>query len=1010
MGSNTEDVFLSGVVFGFCVGTASISYAVRRGAQFLDVGVLVCPDEAVNLSQRREFRRRRRRLRSRKARRQCFDRELSALGLTPPIAPHPDPIGLRLRALRGEKLTPQELHGALMHLFKRRGYAEAPWANARTANQEQEAAEGEVRVAVEEMRRKLGSTHPCEYLAQNRLSAGPSPTVKWGRKIYWPREALEREFRAILQAQREHYPKVLARADWLLYGDTQEKRKNGRTYRVYFSARESRDPGILGVRWPRFDNRGPALDAFRPIDAQGRALHVLRKTKAAFLRAQWELAMMSFRVQDAATGRQVDPLLLFPQFVQKLRDEWNLKGKVSLPRLRKLAEPFAGQFLLCEGQKPLAPETGTGRSRYSSPTLDAIRSAVAEGGRLEPSELLLRRAGESAQQALHRYLVGVQHPLTRHRLLLFRQLLQRLVQRHGRPELAVIETVRSLALTRKAKRENELRIEKFRREYQQAREQLAEAGVPPSSYAIKRYRLWREAGERCPFCLAPIARSELGITAEIVHLVPPSLVPCEESCNRTVAHVKCGLELRGQKTPFQAFSGRPEWEAIKANAERCFFGRKREIFLSPTAETPLTLKAQQQHAGYLPRVFRHVACLELGWLDERGCDSTVPMGNGPSAGLQVTNSRLTRRLRQAWGLNQLLHPPPAGRRWSELSEAERERILEQNRGDLRSLGLDAMVVACTIPWLAQRAQTAADESGNPGWWSEVKSGRGTVSNPVFPAPEEMPLVCRKWMSQVVVRHHTSRSQHQQAYATTFYARKAANTYVAREVFSHLKPKDLPDIWPKELAAYCDAAWQRYSVEVSSLEAELKQTKGCIPESFIRRLCFSHFQQWRARGGGVLEWPAEVKIPIVSVGVVSVKDDAAVVPSSPGTHGFVKRTSFREVRIQPSADGKNLVPVFVPYWKGDIPVCDRPVMAGAKPIATIRRGMVVRTQKALCGHPPGDYRVVVTGQRQVKLLPHFVANDEKALLAFGFPKTGLQPYWADFIQALGYEPPAVAPEN
>ena len=91
MGSNTEDVFLSGVVFGFCVGTASISYAVRRGAQFLDVGVLVCPDEAVNLSQRREFRRRRRRLRSRKARRQWFDRELSALGLTPPIAPHPDP-------------------------------------------------------------------------------------------------------------------------------------------------------------------------------------------------------------------------------------------------------------------------------------------------------------------------------------------------------------------------------------------------------------------------------------------------------------------------------------------------------------------------------------------------------------------------------------------------------------------------------------------------------------------------------------------------------------------------------------------------------------------------------------------------------------------------------------------------------------------------------------------------------------------------------------------------------
>lgn len=44
--------FLSGLVFGFDVGTGSIGYAVRKGAQFLDVGVLICPEDTNDLSGR----------------------------------------------------------------------------------------------------------------------------------------------------------------------------------------------------------------------------------------------------------------------------------------------------------------------------------------------------------------------------------------------------------------------------------------------------------------------------------------------------------------------------------------------------------------------------------------------------------------------------------------------------------------------------------------------------------------------------------------------------------------------------------------------------------------------------------------------------------------------------------------------------------------------------------------------------------------------------------------------
>ena len=47
MKSNSSD-FFKGLVFGFDVGTGSIGYSVRKGAEFLDVGVLICDSEGRN--------------------------------------------------------------------------------------------------------------------------------------------------------------------------------------------------------------------------------------------------------------------------------------------------------------------------------------------------------------------------------------------------------------------------------------------------------------------------------------------------------------------------------------------------------------------------------------------------------------------------------------------------------------------------------------------------------------------------------------------------------------------------------------------------------------------------------------------------------------------------------------------------------------------------------------------------------------------------------------------------
>lgn len=980
---NSTPTFLNGLVFGFDVGTGSIGYAVRKGKDFLDVGVIICPEETSDLSGRRGLRRQRRTLRSKKYRRQWLRQELIKLGVPAPKENLHDPVKLRVKAVNGDKLTPEELHAALTHLWKRRGYlAHVPWSSHEEGDDQKKEA-GEIKESISKLREEMkadGCELPCHFLAKHPDNQ---------RRRVWPRELLKAEFDAIAK----HHPKLAEKADWLLYGDTQEVKN----HYVYFKATEARNPGVLGLRWPRFDNRGPALDAWLPLDEKGRPLHVVRKNKDAFKNAQWELALMNFRVLDAQTRQKRDPRADFPEFVTALRKEWDKRSKgVSIKALQKLAKPYADKFLLIPDQKPLTPDGGAGRAKYSSSTLESLREAIDAGERIDPPQPVLQRRGESPDKALDRYLAEVKHPLVRHRLVLLRRLLDRLVKAHGKPDLIVVEAVRSLALSQMNKNELNKRNEQFRKEREDARKKLQDAGQSVSGNAIQKYRLWQEAKGRCPFCLEAIAQAGLlNGEADIEHLVPRARLDCNEIYNLTIGHIQCNRNVKGDRTPYEAFCHSPKWEELKSNAAECFRGKKLEIFLSPNAEELVEQKADLVQTSYIAKVLRHLCLIRLGWLGEDGRDPTN-IAATPSQRFQVTNGQLTSRLRQSWGLNHVLYPePPEG------DEAAWNQYAEKNRGDLRHHALDAMVISCTLPWLAHRTHGAKDEFGNFGWWTQDEKRRSKAANPIGLDYTK----AKAEIEKVVVRHHVSRSSHQQAYATTLYAKKGENMYVAREVFTSLTPKNLASIYPKDFAAYCEAAWERYRTESPDIEGELKKTKGCVPGNFTRKLCFSHFQKWKTQGAPDFTWPRAVKIPIRSVRLISVKDDTAVMPFSKGTHAYVKRTGFKEVRIHVTEDGKSLVPVFIPYWKGDKPLCEKPIKPGLHSVAAIRRGDVVKLLKSTGpNNPPGTYRVSTTMQAKIQLIPVHIKKDKDALLAAGYLENGINISWETFLKAAGYELP------
>lgn len=584
--------FLSGLVFGFDIGTGSIGWAVRRGAVFEDVGVLICPEETVKLDSRRSLRRQRRTLRSKKYRRHWFARELAALlglklirqgnaelplpetawqqnargGWVPKrgFVSLREPVFLRVAATEGKPLRPEELFTALVHLFRRRGYLpDVPWANRQAEAKESDAKkeEGEIRARISALEMEMQTKAcdlPCQLLAvrareralwlaararadtENRshaevlaqlwtaenMKGQPPKTEPRQRKEVWPRKLLEVEFRTIVHAQSPRHPALKEKADWLLFGDSRQVKG----HRVYFKTTESRNPGVLGLKWPRFDNRGPALDALRPLDERGCPLHVVRKNKEAFNQAQWELAVMNFRVMDRQTGALVPP---DARALARLREMWessrrkrrsNKKAtsgtpvgspkttdrvEIKVALLEKWAAEFADRYKLIEGQQPLTPQTGAGRARYSTPTLEMIRHQLEHGIRFDPPQPVLRRPGENAQRALDRYLADIKHPLVRHRLVLFSRLLDKLVKQHGEPDLIVLEAVRSLALGEKNKRELLKRNKENRDQRESIRQELASRSASTSRNAILRYRLWKEAQSTCPFCGDKITQEQL---------------------------------------------------------------------------------------------------------------------------------------------------------------------------------------------------------------------------------------------------------------------------------------------------------------------------------------------------------------------------------------------------------------------------------------------------------------------------------------------------------------------
>jgi CRISPR-associated endonuclease Csn1 len=304
-----------------------------------------------------------------------------------------------------------------------------------------------------------------------------------------------------------------------------------------------------------------------------------------------------------------------------------------------------------------------------------------------------------------------------------RRVVNELIREHGHPAEIVIELARELPLGKEEllKREGEQRKNQERNEA--AREEIAtllrDAGATEGEVAaalargdaVLRLRLWKELGTppdtRCPYTQDQVGiRRLFSHEVHIDHILPFRRTHDDSYANKIIC-MRRSNDLKGDKTPWEAFHGNPpgyDWDSILLRAaalpknkawrfaedameqfkRRDRFGVPKELAEQFTAQDDF-LARHLIDTQYLSRVAREYLTAV--------CDpyKVWPITGGTTA-----------LLRGKWNLSALMptHNIQGG---ADDAPARKSRL------DHRHHAIDAFVVACTSRSMLQRIASAADD-------------------------------------------------------------------------------------------------------------------------------------------------------------------------------------------------------------------------------------------------------------------------------------------------------------
>lgn len=296
------------------------------------------------------------------------------------------------------------------------------------------------------------------------------------------------------------------------------------------------------------------------------------------------------------------------------------------------------------------------------------------------------------------------NPVVMRVLTEMRKVVNRVVRLHGKPQRIYIELARDL---KKSKKQREKMADEMRAT-QAARIKAAKliegrTGNPhPSEEDKRKVQLFDECGSRCPYCPNSISeRDFLGSGTEIDHIIPKTMVLDNSLSNVVLCHTGCN-SAKGNRTPFQAFSG-DAYTSMLSTVKK-FSGKKWLIeeklrrfkmddeklkkFLEDFSSRQLndTAYAARSAADYLGLLYG-------GKVDADGKQRVF-----------TTTGKYTAYLRNIWNLNSVLND----------GETDHGGWEPKERTDHRHHAIDALVIALTTPSLIKRLMDAVRRAQSEG--------------------------------------------------------------------------------------------------------------------------------------------------------------------------------------------------------------------------------------------------------------------------------------------------------
>ena len=700
---------------GFDIGSKSIGWALVNGGKkkaIVDIGVRVFPEgvdrdtkglEKSKNATHREARGARRIRYRRNLRRDQLVKTLRETGLLPEsdrdlrkLLSEKEPYKIRARGL-DEKLEPYEFGRALFHLNQRRGFK----SNRKTGKAKEDGVvmkgASELQKAIDEKRcRTLGEYFASINPEENRI-----------REQYTFRQMYEEEFDKLWQKQSEHYPDILTDELWKkirdeiifyqrplkptddLIGECDLEAGERRCPRGDWFARRFRilqDVNNLKIHSPDGTERGLEDDERRIIlkelDAHEKVKFSSLRKKLGLLEtqefnAEYEINEKG-KKRDKLKGDEFGTSMRSKKiFGPNVWDSMDEQEKIKLNEWMveldddELVEKLVSEYSFGDEQVERVLKISLSQ-RYMSFSRKAIQKLLPlmdEGRRTDEAlaDVYPDRNKKSVEEKAKLDLPeDLRNPIVNKALFEVRKVVNAIVREYGRASKIKIEMARDVKGNARERRELQFKMWENKKRNEQARKRLIEdmnIRNPSRDDAIK-YNLWEECGHTCVYTGKNISQSALfGPNPEfqIEHILPYDRSLDDSYMNKTLCEVQENIQVKGNKTPYEAYNGNPEkYEDIKQRIKILPWPKRRK-FLQKQIDLDEAIQRELNDTRYI--------CREVVKYLKQIC------GN-----VQGTRGKVTSELRHQWGLNNILDLTGSGMK---------------NRDDHRHHAIDAAVAAVT---------------------------------------------------------------------------------------------------------------------------------------------------------------------------------------------------------------------------------------------------------------------------------------------------------------------------